>query len=221
MTDRPFIPVRIAILTVSDTRTFATDSSGAYLAGAVEQAGHLLADRAIVADGIATIRAAAEPWIARSDVDVIAVEGHPHLGLFGRRLATCRLHLDEIRHRRNRGVDRLVETAVDLERRGEAHGAHRDPARPVAGDDCWRERRRRPLEGKREIRRLGRLGARRGRLRRRALAGFCGRGHDDAEHQPRGTQDTTVQVTARFHFFGWLTFLIRPLIFLIKLWHLR
>ena len=82
MTDRPFIPVRIAILTVSDTRTFATDSSGAYLAGAVEQAGHHLADRAIVADGIATIRAAAEPWIARSDVDVIISTGGT--GLTGR-----------------------------------------------------------------------------------------------------------------------------------------
>jgi len=82
MTERAFVPVRIAILTVSDTRTVETDSSGAYLASAVEQAGHVLAARAIVPDGVATIRAAAEPWIARRDVDVIISTGGT--GLTGR-----------------------------------------------------------------------------------------------------------------------------------------
>jgi molybdenum cofactor biosynthesis protein B len=82
MTDRTFVPVRIAILTVSDTRTLQTDTSGGYLAGAVERAGHVLAARAIVPDGIATIRAAAEPWIARDDVDVIITTGGT--GLTGR-----------------------------------------------------------------------------------------------------------------------------------------
>ena len=82
MTERAFVPVRIAILTVSDTRTVETDSSGAYLASAVEQAGHILAARAIVPDGIATIRAAAEPWIARDDVDAIISTGGT--GLTGR-----------------------------------------------------------------------------------------------------------------------------------------
>jgi len=82
MTDRAFVPVRIAVLTVSDTRTIETDSSGGYLASAVEKAGHILADRAIVPDGIATIRAAAERWIARHDVDVIISTGGT--GLTGR-----------------------------------------------------------------------------------------------------------------------------------------
>ena len=82
MVERAFLPVRIAILTVSDTRTLETDTSGGYLARAVEEAGHILADRAIVADGIATIRAAAEPWIARDDVDVIISTGGT--GLTGR-----------------------------------------------------------------------------------------------------------------------------------------
>jgi molybdenum cofactor biosynthesis protein B len=76
------VPVRIAILTVSDTRTLETDTSGGYLASAVEQAGHVLAARAIVPDGIATIRAAAEPWIARDDIDVIISTGGT--GLTGR-----------------------------------------------------------------------------------------------------------------------------------------
>jgi molybdenum cofactor biosynthesis protein B len=82
VTEKAFIPVRIAILTVSDTRTLATDTSGGYLARAVEQAGHILAARAIVPDGIASIRAAAEPWIARGDIDVIISTGGT--GLTGR-----------------------------------------------------------------------------------------------------------------------------------------
>jgi len=82
MTERQFIPVRIAILTVSDTRTLETDTSGGYLARTVEEAGHVLADRTIVPDGISAIRAAAEPWIARDDVDVIISTGGT--GLTGR-----------------------------------------------------------------------------------------------------------------------------------------
>ena len=45
-----FIPVRIAVMTVSDTRTNETDTSGGYLATAIQEAGHILADRVIVAD---------------------------------------------------------------------------------------------------------------------------------------------------------------------------
>ena len=74
--------VRIAVLTVSDSRTIETDTSGGYLAQAIEKAGHILADRAIVADGIESIRAAAQPWIARADVDVILTAGGT--GLTGR-----------------------------------------------------------------------------------------------------------------------------------------
>jgi molybdenum cofactor biosynthesis protein B len=82
MIERAFVPVRIAVLTVSDTRTIETDTSGGYLASAVEQAGHVLAARAIARDDIAAIRAAAEPWIADADVDVILTTGGT--GLTGR-----------------------------------------------------------------------------------------------------------------------------------------
>jgi molybdenum cofactor biosynthesis protein B len=82
MADRAFVPVRIAVLTVSDTRTVETDTSGGYLASAVEQAGHVLAGRAIARDDIAAIRAATEPWIANADVDVILTTGGT--GLTGR-----------------------------------------------------------------------------------------------------------------------------------------
>ena len=82
MSERAFVPVRIAVLTVSDTRTLETDTSGGYLACAVKAAGHILANRAIVPDGVASIRAAAEPWIARGDIDVIISTGGT--GLTGR-----------------------------------------------------------------------------------------------------------------------------------------
>jgi molybdenum cofactor biosynthesis protein B len=82
MSERAFIPVRIAVLTVSDTRTAETDTSGGYLASAIEQAGHVLADRAIARDDIAAIRAVAERWIADPRVDVILTTGGT--GLTGR-----------------------------------------------------------------------------------------------------------------------------------------
>ena len=47
---RPFIPVRIAVLTVSDTRTQKTDKSGALLVSMIQEAGHELAEHAIVQD---------------------------------------------------------------------------------------------------------------------------------------------------------------------------
>lgn len=77
-----FIPVRIALLTVSDTRTLESDSSGGYLAGAIEGAGHVLAARAIVPDDVAQIRAAARAWIDDPQVDVIVSTGGT--GLTGR-----------------------------------------------------------------------------------------------------------------------------------------
>ena len=75
-------PVRIAVLTVSDTRDLASDTSGAILAERITGAGHILAGRAIVADDIAAIRAAAEAWIADPLVDVIVSTGGT--GLTGR-----------------------------------------------------------------------------------------------------------------------------------------
>lgn len=77
-----FLPVRIALLTVSDTRTHETDGSGAWLAGAIAAAGHVLVARAIVPDDEAKIRAAARAWIDDPEIDVIISTGGT--GLTGR-----------------------------------------------------------------------------------------------------------------------------------------
>ena len=76
------IKVGVAVMTVSDTRTKLTDTSGGYLVSAVEAAGHRLAARAIVADDIAAIRAKAQEWIDDPGVDVIISTGGT--GLTGR-----------------------------------------------------------------------------------------------------------------------------------------
>jgi molybdenum cofactor biosynthesis protein B len=72
---RPFIPVRIAVLTVSDTRTLADDKSGDTLAGLIAADGHELADRAIERDDIPAIRARVEKWIADPAIDVVITTG--------------------------------------------------------------------------------------------------------------------------------------------------
>jgi len=72
---RSFIPVKIAALTVSDTRTFDDDRSGDTLAGRIEGAGHILADRKIVKDEIPKIQSVLKDWIKSSDVDVIISTG--------------------------------------------------------------------------------------------------------------------------------------------------
>ena len=72
---RPFIPVRIAVMTVSDTRSVADDTSGDILAEMLRSAGHVLADRALVRDDIASIRAQVEEWIADPEVDVVISTG--------------------------------------------------------------------------------------------------------------------------------------------------
>ena len=74
--------VAIAVMTVSDTRTKLTDTSGGYLVSAVEAAGHRLVERANVADDIAAIRAKAQEWIDDPLVDVIISTGGT--GLTGR-----------------------------------------------------------------------------------------------------------------------------------------
>lgn len=79
---RAFVPVRVAVLTVSDTRTPETDGSGAWLAGAIEGAGHVLATRAIVADECDEIRAAVRAWIDDPDIDAVITTGGT--GLTGR-----------------------------------------------------------------------------------------------------------------------------------------
>ena len=79
---RSFVPVRIAVLTVSDTRTPDTDKSGTVLAERIAESGHRLTDRRIVKDDIRAIRAQVRQWLKRADVDVIISTGGT--GLTGR-----------------------------------------------------------------------------------------------------------------------------------------
>ena len=72
---RPFIPVRIAVLTVSDTRSLAEDRSGQTLADRIAQAGHILADRAIVTDDVEKIREIVLGWSRDKTVDVVITTG--------------------------------------------------------------------------------------------------------------------------------------------------
>ena len=72
---RPFIPVGIAVLTVSDTRSLADDRSGDALVAMLESAGHRLAARALVKDDVPEIRAKVQGWIADAAVDVVITTG--------------------------------------------------------------------------------------------------------------------------------------------------
>jgi molybdopterin adenylyltransferase len=72
---RPFLPVRIAILTMSDTRTLAEDKSGNTLADMIQGAGHEVADRALVPDDVEAIRSKVEGWIANPQIDVVITTG--------------------------------------------------------------------------------------------------------------------------------------------------
>ncbi|MFK8253716.1 molybdenum cofactor biosynthesis protein B [Ancylobacter terrae] len=72
---RPFLALRIAVLTVSDTRTLADDRSGDTLAGRIEAAGHHLTERAIVPDDVEAIRAKVGGWIADPAIDVVITTG--------------------------------------------------------------------------------------------------------------------------------------------------
>ena len=65
----------VAVLTVSDTRSEADDTSGHYLVEALESAGHRKGDKAIVVDDIYQIRAVLSAWIARPDIDAVLVTG--------------------------------------------------------------------------------------------------------------------------------------------------
>jgi len=72
---RKFIPLRIAVLTVSDTRDMADDKSGATLVERIEKAGHAIAARAIVKDDVKKIRKQVKKWIANKKVDVVISTG--------------------------------------------------------------------------------------------------------------------------------------------------
>ena len=72
---KPFVAVRIAVLTISDTRDLGDDKSGATLAERITAAGHVLADRRIVTDDIEAIRTRVKAWIADPAVDVVITTG--------------------------------------------------------------------------------------------------------------------------------------------------
>ncbi|MDI5984855.1 molybdenum cofactor biosynthesis protein B [Halomonas sp. M4R5S39] len=71
----PMIPLRIAVLTISDTRTDETDRSGQALVERLTGAGHRLADKQIVIDDVYRIRAVVAGWIADPEVQVILTTG--------------------------------------------------------------------------------------------------------------------------------------------------
>jgi molybdenum cofactor biosynthesis protein B len=88
---REFIPVRIAVLTVSDTRSLGEDRSGDTLVARLEEAGHILADRTILPDERALIADKLRDWIADADIDVVLTTGGT--GLTGRDV-TVEAHRD-------------------------------------------------------------------------------------------------------------------------------
>ena len=75
MPDREFIPLNIAVLTVSDTRSEKDDKSGALLVERLTSGGHRLAEKAIVRDDVYAIRAKVSAWIADDHVQVVLTTG--------------------------------------------------------------------------------------------------------------------------------------------------
>lgn len=75
MSERAFVPVSVAILTVSDTRTPQTDTSGGTAIQRLQDAGHTIAARRIVPDEVETIRDALRTFIADPDIDVVITTG--------------------------------------------------------------------------------------------------------------------------------------------------
>jgi molybdopterin adenylyltransferase len=74
-TDKNFIPLKIAILVVSDTRTDADDTSGKTLVERATEAGHQVIEKKIVPDNIYQIRAAVSSWIAADNINVVISTG--------------------------------------------------------------------------------------------------------------------------------------------------
>ena len=72
---RPFIPVRIAVLTISDTRTTKTDKSGPLLVSLIKDAGHIAAEHDVVADEEKRIRKRVKSWIKDKKIDVVITTG--------------------------------------------------------------------------------------------------------------------------------------------------
>ncbi|RKZ54874.1 MAG: molybdenum cofactor biosynthesis protein B [Gammaproteobacteria bacterium] len=82
MSEKEIVPIKIAILTVSDSRTEADDTSGDALVDRLTQAGHTLVEKLIIVDDKYKIREAVSRWIADKDVDVVVSTGGT--GLTGR-----------------------------------------------------------------------------------------------------------------------------------------
>src|SRR5438552_14868242 len=72
---RTFIPVRIAVLTISDTRTLDNDTSGQTLADRIAEAGHQLSARKIIKDDVRAIRHVVRDWTNRNDIDAMISTG--------------------------------------------------------------------------------------------------------------------------------------------------
>ncbi len=72
---KEFVPLNIAVLAVSNTRTLETDTSGALLQEMIERDGHRIAERAIVKDDLTAIREQVETWIDAKGVDVVITTG--------------------------------------------------------------------------------------------------------------------------------------------------
>lgn len=75
LADQPFVPLNIAVLTVSDTRSQATDTSGQLLVDRLTAAGHRLASRVLLKDDLYRIRAQVATWIAEDDLQVVLITG--------------------------------------------------------------------------------------------------------------------------------------------------
>jgi molybdenum cofactor biosynthesis protein B len=73
--EREFIPVNVAVLTVSDTRTEANDTSGAYIADRLSEVGHRIVARTIVKDVETLIRAQLAAWVADPEIEVVIATG--------------------------------------------------------------------------------------------------------------------------------------------------
>jgi molybdenum cofactor biosynthesis protein B len=72
---KPFVPLKIAVLAVSDTRTLETDTAGALLKSLLEADGHACAERAVVTDDIHAIRAKVMQWIVDPEIDAVITTG--------------------------------------------------------------------------------------------------------------------------------------------------
>lgn len=72
---KPFVPLSIAVVAVSDTRTLETDTAGALLKELLEADGHKCAERAVVTDDVDAIRSKVQSWIDDPEIDVVLTTG--------------------------------------------------------------------------------------------------------------------------------------------------